>query len=261
MRNAVIILVLALMTSFAASTITADLGLTIYTEHSPYAQYVDEEDGQPKGYVYELVLEMQKRLDDDTPIHFVPWARGYLLALTQPNTALFSTTFTEERRSLFKWVGPVAESVWVFYAAKDTDVVFESLEDAKAVHRIGTYRDDVRETFLKEQGFTNLDSTPDNDSNLRKLMAGRITLWLSSRGMAERMDRLGFPRDSVKEVYTLARRELFLAFNKETPDHIVEQWARAYDQVREDETMQAIFDRWNEGVPLNARPPAAPKHD
>ena len=86
-------------------------------------------------------------------------------------------------------------------------------------------------------------------------MAGRITLWISSRGMAERMARLGFPPESVKQVYTVARKELYIAFNNDTPDHIVEQWARAYDQVRQDGTMQAIFDRWDEELPLNVRPP------
>ena len=260
MRNAMIIIVLALITSLAASPIAAGQILTIYTEHSPYAQYLDE-DGQPKGYVYELVLEMQKIMQDSTPIHFVPWARGYQLALTQPNTALFSTTLTEERRPLFKWVGPVAETVWAFYAAKDSDIVIESLEDAKAVKRIGTYTGDVREAFLKEQGFTNLDSAPDNDSNLRKLIAGRITLWITSPSMVQRMAGMGFPRDSVKKVYTVDRKELFIAFNKDTSDKIVEQWAQAYVQVSEDGTMQAIFDRWGEKVPFSVRPSFPPELD
>ncbi len=256
MRDGTIVFIVILLLSLFSTATASGQDLVIYTEHSPYAQYVDEEDGRPKGYVYELVLEIQRRMQDDTPIHFVPWARGYQQAMNRPNTALFSTTFTEERRPLFKWVGPVLESVWVLYAAADADVVIESLDDARVVQRVGTYRDDVREKYLLEQGFTNLDSAPDNESNFRKLLAGRINLWISSRGMAERMARkLGYPEDSVKQVHVVAEKGLFIAFHKDTSVDIVEQWTQAYAQVREDGTMQAIFDRWNVELPRYLIPP------
>ncbi|MBF0469201.1 MAG: ABC transporter substrate-binding protein [Desulfamplus sp.] len=239
---------------FISSANCADL--TIYTEDTPNSHFTDK-DGQIKGYVHEVVLEMQKKMGDTTPIQMVPWARGYNLAITKPNIALFSTTFTEERRNLFKWVGPVYESVWVMYAKAGSGVKINSLEDAKAVKSIGAYRDDVREQFLKSNGFTNLDSITDNDLNLKKLVGNRITLWISGNDEAPLIaERLGIPMDSIEPVFKMDSSGLFIAFNKDTPDDIVNAWAKAYDEVRADGTMAAIYKKWNMEIPTYQIPPA-----
>jgi polar amino acid transport system substrate-binding protein len=47
-----------------------------------------------------------------------PWARGYETALKEKNTVLFSTTRTEARENLFKWVGPIMPSRIVLVAKK-----------------------------------------------------------------------------------------------------------------------------------------------
>ncbi|MBF0258915.1 MAG: ABC transporter substrate-binding protein [Desulfamplus sp.] len=240
---------------FSSSVICADL--TIYTEESPNSHYMDK-DGKITGYVYELVLEMQKKMGDTTPIQMVPWARGYNLATTKPNIALFSTTFTEERRSLFKWVGPVLEVEWVLYAKAGSGIKINSLDDAKIVKSIGTYRDDVREQFLKSHGFTNLDSVTEDELNLKKLIGNRISLWAASSDTAPLIAaKLGISLDSFEAVFKMDSNGLFIAFNKDTSDDIVNAWAKAYDDVRADGTMAAIYKKWNVNIPTY-QIPAAP---
>ncbi|MFO8231966.1 MAG: SDR family oxidoreductase [Longimonas sp.] len=80
----------------------------------------------------------------------------------------------EERKPMFKWVGPVVSRVWMFYTKKGAGVEINSLEDAEKLESIGTYKEDVREQFLESEGFENLDSSSSNVINVKKLNAGRL---------------------------------------------------------------------------------------
>ncbi|MBF0204315.1 MAG: ABC transporter substrate-binding protein [Desulfamplus sp.] len=253
-KKITVLSIIVVMMLFTSSAISAEL--TIYTEDTPNSHFKDK-DGQIKGYVYELVLEMQKKMGDATPIQMVPWARGYNLATTKPNIALFSTTFTEERRNLFKWVGPVYESTWVLFAKAGSGIKVNSLEDAKALKSIGAYRDDVREQYLKGQGFTNLDSVTSDDLNLKKLVGGRLDVWISGSDEAPLVaEKLNIPMDSIEPVFKMMSTGLFIAFNKDTPDDIVKIWAKAYEDVKADGTMATIYKKWNMDVPTYQIPPA-----
>lgn len=232
---------------YSSSAICSNL--TIYTEESPKAHFKDA-DGKITGYVYEFVLAMQKKMGDKTPIQMVPWEKGYQLVSTKPNVALFSTTFTEERRPLFKWVGPVSESVWVLYAKTGSDIKLKSLEDAKRLKKIGTYKGDVREEFLKEKGFTNLDSVTEDSLNLKRLMENTIEVWVSSRDKAPFIAKqIGIPMESIQPVLKMVEKGLFIVFNVDTSDDIVDKWSGAYDALRSDGTMEAIYNKWNVAVP------------
>ncbi|MBF0199746.1 MAG: ABC transporter substrate-binding protein [Desulfamplus sp.] len=228
---------------------SANISLTLYTEESANSHYTDK-DGKLKGYVYELVLEMQKRMGDTTPITMAPWARGYHFAITEPNTAIFSTTFTEERRPLFKWVGPVSASVWIFYAKAGSGIKLETLDDARSLKSIGTYRDDVWDIFLKDQGFTNVESARVDYLNLKKLMADRISVWASTLDRTPEIAKnLGISMDMIEPVLKVMEKGLFIAFNKDTSDDIVNRWQNTYNEVLADGTMEAIYKKWNVTVP------------
>ncbi len=56
-----------------------------------------------------------------------------------------------------------------------------SLETAKTLKTIGIIQSGYPEMFLREQGFTNIDAATTEDANLRKLLAGRLDAWFSSR--------------------------------------------------------------------------------
>ncbi|MBF0229561.1 MAG: ABC transporter substrate-binding protein [Desulfamplus sp.] len=255
-KSALLSVVVSLLMLILISSSAISAELTIYTEESPTSHYTDK-DGKLTGYVYELVVEMQKRMGDTTKIQMVPWARGYNLAITKPNIALFSTTFTEERRNLFKWVGPLFESVWMFYAKAGSNIKMNTLDDAKTLKSIGTYRDDVREQFLKSKGFTNLDTVTDDSLNLKKLMGDRISIWVASSDTAPSIaEKLEIPMDSMEVVFKIPADGLFIAFNKDTSDEIVSKWEKAYNEVRSDGTMEAIYKKWNASMPTYKIPPA-----
>jgi polar amino acid transport system substrate-binding protein len=217
----------------------ASAKLKIFTEDSPPANYLDN--GKLKGVSVEIVREILRRLKLPDKIQTVPWARGYTLALTQSNVALFSTTRLPQREKLFKWVGPLYSQTWGFYARKDSAIQISSLEEAKTVSRIGTYHKDAKEQYLLAKGFRNLVSTNRNLSNIRHIMDGTIDLWVSSDfNMSYQTRQAGLDPDRLKLVFPIKRVENYIAFSVQSADSLVNLWQQTLDEIKEDGTYNRL---------------------
>jgi polar amino acid transport system substrate-binding protein len=223
----------------AAKSLTASLEMKLFTEDSPPANYLA--DGRLKGLSVEIVRELLRRLNLPDNIQAVPWARGYTLALAQPNVALFSTTRLPQREKLFKWVGPLYTQTWGFYARKDSAIKIGSLEEAKAVARIGTYHKDAKEQYLLANGFQNLISTNKNLSNIRHIMDGSLDLWVSSDfNMPYLARQAGIEPDQLKLVFPFKRVQNYIAFSTQSPDALVNRWQQALDELKQDGTYDRL---------------------
>ncbi|BBQ54171.1 hypothetical protein WP2S18C03_32520 [Aeromonas veronii] len=78
--------------------------LNVMTEDYPPFN-MQGEGGKIVGLSTEVVEELFKRAGVEYKITLMPWKRAYEDTLSTPNTALYSTTRTPERETLFKWVG------------------------------------------------------------------------------------------------------------------------------------------------------------
>ncbi len=230
--------------------------LTLLTEELPPLNYTEA--GQIKGLSVAIVREILKRVDEPDTIQVVPWARGYKSALEEPNVALFSTARSEEREPLFKWVGPLVRWSYVFYKRRGSPIVLNSLDDARRVGSIATYRDDAREQFLREQGFTNLDSSPKLVSCARKLLEGRVDLWLDSNLSANQVVRqLGEDPRKIEPVLGVKTSYLYVAFSQKTDDAVVARWQQALEALYREGVLRRIYAEW---LP-DEQPPPIPTAD
>ena len=112
--------------------------LTILSEE--YAPLNFTEEGNFTGQVTEVVKALLKITHTDATLDVVPWEEGYGRVLTEPNTALFTTVMTPERKAHLQWVGPVTALDTNFYALKGSGIVIKTLEDAKKVASIAAVR-------------------------------------------------------------------------------------------------------------------------
>lgn len=231
------------MENFPSDVRPANTLLALYTENSPPGNYTEK--GVLKGFAVDVVHEIQRRLKRSDPISTVPWARGYHLAMTQPNTALFSTTRLAQRESLFQWVGPLYDQHWGFYAKKSRGLRIASLEDAKKSHRIGTYRNDAKEQFLKSLGFKNLVSSNKNVSNVIHLLRGNIDLWVSSDfNMHYIAGQAGVDPADIALVFPFRQVENYIAFSRQTHKDVVTAWQKALDTLKKDGTYDRLRTKW-----------------
>jgi polar amino acid transport system substrate-binding protein len=226
----------------AQTALSAPIKMKIYTEDSPPANYL--ENGRLKGLAVNIVREILSRLNMPDNIQVVPWARGYTLALTQPGVALFSTTRLPQREALFKWVGPLYHQTWGFYARKDSMINISSLDQARAVPRIGTYYKDAKEQYLLANGFRNLVSTNNNLGNIRHLIDGSIDLWVSSDfNMPYQARQAGINPDRLKLVFPFKRVQNYIAFSNQSPDDLVALWQHTLDELIMDGTYDRLCTR------------------
>jgi len=216
--------------------------LKVYTEDSPPANYL--KNGKPAGMSVNIVREILNRLDKKVNIEIVPWARGYSIALTRPNVALFSTTRLPQREKLFKWVGPLYTQMWGFYAKKGSGLNINSLEDAKKVASIGTYLNDAKEQFLKKNGFINLITTNKNISNIKHLIKGDVDLWVSSDfNMPYLARKAGVSPEQLELVYAFRSVDNYIAFSNKTPAAIVTAWQQTLDAIKSDGSYDSLVSK------------------
>ena len=224
--------------------------LAIYCEEDPPNQMVGS-DGQLTGMTLEIATEIKKRTGNQDPIQLVPWARGYDAAQKNPNVVLFSVTRTAERNQLFYWIGPVLESSYGFYAKADSGIKLKSLEEARKLKRIGVYLSDVRDTFLTDAGFQNLDRTANNIQNFKKLMAGRLDVYASASLAIENEARAaGYKGTDVKLVFTFMRVQLYIVMSKGTPDSLVKAWSSAFASMQKDGSFAALHRKYYPALSL-----------
>lgn len=235
-----VILVLV-MVSFTSTFVSA-ADFKIMTEEYPPFNYTDN--GKLTGVSSEIVLEIAKRIGHSTDVSVEPWARAYALIQKKDGLVLFSMTRTEKRENLFKWAGPIAPNKWVLFAKKGSGITINSLDDAKKVGKIGTYKDDATEAFLKDSGFTNVDSVLKDDQNVPKLAAGRIDLWIVGELQGIYKAKKQNKSDSLEKVFDVKDTQLYIAFSKTTSDEEVAKWQKALDEMKADGTYDAMMSKY-----------------
>jgi len=246
---------MAVLFTFLSLFNEASPALMIFTEIDPPNQSLDAE-GRLKGMSVDVVREIQKRTGSTDLISVVPWARGYAKLQGRLNVVLFTTAQTEERKPLFKWVGPIDERRYALYVRADASTLPTSLEEAKTLGRIGVYRNDVRDQILTQEGFSNLDRTTESVANVQKLMAKRVDAIASSPMEIERLvSRAGYKKEDVKETLVFARSLGYIAFSSATPDKVVNSWHAALDAMKRDRTFEHIYWKYYPGQPLPGTPP------
>ena len=224
--------------------------LQIYTEISPPLQ-MQGADGKLVGIGADTVQEIQKRIGNKDPIRVVAWSWGYAAALQEPNVLLFSMARSAQRDPLFQWVGPIAESSYCLWMKADAKVVVKSLDEARSLHAIGVYQDDVRDQYLSQLGFRNLIRSTDNEVNAGRLALGSLDAFAGSAAeIASAAKAAGYQPADFKKAIPLFKLQAFLAFSRNTPRATVAVWKNALEAMRKDGTFERIFHKYSPNKPL-----------
>ena len=240
LKNFAFFIVLALLTLPAKAD-----HITIVTEHLPPYNYL--EDGDAQGMSTEVVQAALEAAGHTYEIRFMPWARAYQIALTKPNTLVYSIARTNEREALFAWVGEIAPFGAALYQRADRPAVkLQQLSDARLL-QVGVYRGDAKEAILRKNGFQNLQTTEDDLLNLRKLLLGRIDLIaIDDSVIGPLLKEEGIAPDKVRRVLGIEEisGNLYMAFHKETDPELVSSVQRGLEVIKENGEYEQILNRY-----------------
>ncbi len=233
-KNIVVIWLCCITQAFAQDidTITPTL-FNYYTEDYPPSNYL--EDDKPVGAAVEtLKLMWQDMGVPEQSITVASWARGYRATLHKPLTMLFSMSKTVDREKLFKWVGPIFTDTHVLIALNDFPHDIQSIDDSYQ-YTVAAVREDISDLKLRETGFPveNIFKVTKLDQAIQMVKSKRSDLMIMTRESLKQLtEQNGMHSRDFKIVWTVSVNQNYYAFNKATPDKIIQQFQQAFDNVK-----------------------------
>ena len=220
-------------------------GLILLTEDYPPITYRDE-NGKISGLAAEVLEEIMNRQGMSyRGLQLLKWDEAYDRAVRTPNTVLFSTERTPEREKLFDWVGPIGSNKTYFYAPKNSKLKIDNLDQAKKVGQIATCSSWFTEQYLKDQGFTNLQSFADPRENIKKLAKEEVDLSVFTDMTFPRLaQQAGYSPEDLKPLYQLMETQFYIAVSKGTDPNLAVRWQAAFEQIKADGTLARIYQKY-----------------
>ncbi|MBN1971073.1 MAG: transporter substrate-binding domain-containing protein [Candidatus Delongbacteria bacterium] len=229
-------LLLILITSFSWA-----VSFNVVTEEYPPYNYSDK--GKVTGISTEIIQEILLRTGIDYQLKVYPWARSYKMATEEPNTIIYSITYTEQRKPLFKWVGPLIPTTVDVFAKKSSMIKINGYDDLKN-YKIGVVKDDIGEQLLISNGVpaSNLEEVAQPLLNLKKLAIDRVDM-VSYEGNVVNwlLTNNDMTPSDYEKVYTLQEGQLYIGFEKNTPDDVINKCQAALDEMKKDGTYNKIL--------------------
>ena len=219
------------------------------TEQYPPYNYRDEKDGQLKGITVDILMAMFKKAGvnltrQDIPI--LPWARSYKKLLSEPGTALFSTTYTVERLQRFKFVGPILPTRVSLLAKKSKHLKVTSVADMNPL-RIGVIREDIGDQLVRALGVraAAIEASNYAENMVKKLHLDRLDAIAYAEDIARYQLKLaGIDPQQYEAVYVLQRSHMGYTFHQSTDPRVLEPLRKALDELRTDGTVDTIIAKY-----------------
>jgi polar amino acid transport system substrate-binding protein len=208
----------------------------IYITHQ-FPPFNFQKDGRLQGTSVDLLELVWKRMGvslNRSIIEFLPWTEGYQRTLNEKNTVLFATARLTERERLFKWVGPIGSDTKVLLAKKDKNLTITGPEDLKN-YRIGAIKDDSATQLLLDDGARKEDLVVESTSKpiIEMLQNDSIDAWVYSEIAGKWLIQdSGANANDYRAAYVLGKIDAYYAFNKETPDSLVQSFQQALDYIK-----------------------------
>lgn len=229
----------------AAPAIAVAQTLNLLTEDAYPFQYLEKQ--QLTGMAVEIVNEIFKRAGVARKDELMSWKNAYDRAQTHANTCIYSTSRTEDRERLFKWIGPIVQNKWAAFAKKGFKDTVSKASDFKQ-YRVGVLKGDAKERFLKELPVTFLVSDSDDAAIPAKLSLNRkepdkIDLWVTGYYTGAHVAA----KTGIKDVFpvlTFQTSENYLACHPGLAQATVDKLQRAFDAMKRDGAHAAIVARY-----------------
>jgi len=230
--------------------------LRIVTSEEPPTNYTLN--GTFTGITTDIVEAILAKLGQDIPIEVYPWARAYNIALSEPNVAIFTAGITRERVDHgFFLVGPVTTRRHALYKKAGRKLTVKSLEDVKRQHlSVGAMRGDWRAEYLETRGVP-VDLVVDHQQNLKKLLIGRVDLFvLSDLELPETLDMAGVDHSAVELALVFDERPAYIMLSKGTPVSVAAKWGEAFRSLQNSDFFLKQARKWSGiiGMPVTYDP-------
>lgn len=199
------------------------------------------ENGEVKGSATEVAREAFKRANIKVSFAVLPWARAYTTTLSKTKHFIYSTSRTEEREKLFKWVGPIVKDE--VYLASLQSAPLQPHADFKnfKAYSVGGQYGDAPIEFLQKHGFKVMIYRQE-DERMQAFKNGRITLDILTTGSQKSYEARW--KVKYKKLAFLYATDYWMAFHISTPNTVIDSLNAAVESMRKDGTLKIITSKY-----------------
>lgn len=229
--------------------------IQLFTESSPPLSYGIGQDTSRMtvGYTVDIVNEIQQRTGFVNKINLSTWEDAYATVQYLPNSAVFTTVRTAERKNKFQWVGPVSTDITYFYTLASSAIdTIRTLAQAKTLSSIATPKEWYTHDYLRNNGFTNIMATAITSQDAyNQLVNGEVqALLMTDLDMKWLVEKSGKSMSDFTRHMKVTDQKGYIAFSLTTPTTLVEQWQRNLDAMKADGTFETIWNKWFIGTQM-----------
>lgn len=157
----------------------AEIATTAWAQ-TPKTVVLTTDPEKPGGFLLELTVEAFKEVGYEPNVRFEPWARALNAALNGEVDALLGCLYSDERAKRLFYSDELAESSTVFFALESSKITYTTLHDLSK-YTIGTIIDSYYPPEFTAATYLKIEPVSDYLVNIRKLLAGRIDLFVEKR--------------------------------------------------------------------------------
>ncbi len=217
----------------------------ILTAEEPPTNY--RQNGKLIGTTVDIVKEIKRYLNLNVRIDLWPGARAIRTAKKHPNVVLFTLGRTQDRIDHgYHFIGPVITRNHLLWSKAGSSFNITGIQDIKNKKLIlGATRGDWREKFFQDHGLK-VQSVTNHELNVRKLLFGRIHLWVSSDIEAPPiLDKLGYDMKQIEIAYIFKRSSSYITLSKGTPREMVEKWRDTFTKIQQTDFFDKASKKWS----------------
>ncbi len=201
---------------------------------------IDAEADAP-GLAVEILRIAANRLDRDLAIEFLPFPRALQAMQNRSDTLMPALFRNDTREDEFLWIAQI-DATKVRFLSLDRRV--GSLEQARALDKIGVEADSTGDTVLTGMGFQNLERLAGPEMSARMLDAGRIDAWVLTRPLAETVwQRMGLKRQLIPGVI-LFEVPIYMVAGLGFPEEDALSYRRTIAGMHGDGTVTYLLDKY-----------------
>ena len=221
--------------------------LTFLSEQNPPVNYEDSRQ-KAAGFSVELLrLVWQQMSLPQQPIKFLPWARAYYIAQTEPGNVLFATSRTADRENMFKWVCPISTAaVALFRRNKDRFDLASTSTTEKLT--IGVIRADIAEEVVTTKTYNKnrLVKARNVEQLIRLLQSKKVDMIAAYEPVVyTTMQQMGLNAADYPRELILQKMTDCFAFNRSTSDSIINDYQQALSTVQKSQEYRALIARYH----------------
>lgn len=220
----ILLLALSVLPSFK---LLAEQPLTLFTYHYPPLVEASDPDNI-NGSAWNVVKELLEKSQTEYQVVVKPVMRGFSTVVHNKNSCVFPVDRTQERESMFSWVGPIAINQYAFYSAPDKKIPLINLSDASD-YNIATYLGGSIGNYLEKNGFS-VRLTREMKQGLLMLKHGRVDLWVVNVNAAKRLsEQYGFKLGKPELVFFTSIN--YMACHPDISESKLEKIDRALEEM------------------------------